>query len=73
MQLLGHTHLNVVIMALANKLFRMAWAVLCKNRRYRAPVLAAANYNPYLGKKSSCQVRWRTIEMAMGLSNALET
>jgi hypothetical protein len=42
-QLLGRTHQNVVIVALANKLVRMAWAVLCQNERYRAPVLAAAN------------------------------
>ncbi len=40
-QLLGRTHQNVVIVALANKLVRMAWAVLCKNEHYRAPVLAA--------------------------------
>jgi hypothetical protein len=39
-QLLGCTPQNVVIVALANKLVRMAWAVLCKNERYRAPVLA---------------------------------
>ena len=39
-QLLGRTHQNVVIVALANKLVRMAWAVLCKNECYRAPVLA---------------------------------
>src|ERR1700681_505925 len=39
-QLLGRTHQNVVIVALANKLVPMAWAVLCKNVRYRAPVLA---------------------------------
>ena len=39
-QLLGRTHQNVVVVALANKLVRMAWAVLCKNERYRAPVLA---------------------------------
>jgi len=38
--LLGRTHQNVVIVALANKLVRMAWAVLCKNECYRAPVLA---------------------------------
>ena len=37
--LLGRTHQNVVIVALANKLVRMAWAVLCKNECYRAPVL----------------------------------
>lgn len=41
-QLLARTHQNVVIVALANKLVRMAWAVLCKNERYRAPGLAAA-------------------------------
>jgi transposase len=39
-QLLGRTHQNVVIVALANKLVRMAWAVLCKEEHYRAPVLA---------------------------------
>jgi hypothetical protein len=39
-QLPGRTHQNVVIAALANKLVRVAWAVLCKNERYRAPVLA---------------------------------
>ncbi len=41
-QLLERAHQNVVIVALANKMVRMAWAVLCKNERYRAPVLAAA-------------------------------
>jgi transposase len=39
-QLLGRAHQNVVVVALANKLVRMAWAVLCKNERYRAPVFA---------------------------------
>jgi transposase len=39
-QLLGRTHQNVVVVALANKLVRTAWAVLCKNERYRAPILA---------------------------------
>jgi transposase len=38
-QLLARTHQNVVVVALANKLVRMAWAVLCKNETYRAPVL----------------------------------
>jgi len=41
-QLLGRTHQNVVVVALANKLVRMAWAVLCKNQRYRTPVPAAS-------------------------------
>jgi transposase len=41
-QLLARTHQNVVVVALANKLIRMAWAVLCKNERYRAPVLAVS-------------------------------
>jgi transposase len=40
-QLLARTHQNVVVVALANKLVRMAWAVLCKNERYRAPVFVA--------------------------------
>ena len=39
-QLLARAHQNVVIVALANKMVRMAWAVLYKNKRYRAPVLA---------------------------------
>ena len=38
-QLIGRTHQNVVIVALANKLLRIAWAVLCKNETYRIPVL----------------------------------
>ena len=42
-QLLGRTHQNVVVVALANKLIRMAWAVLCKNERYRAPALAVSS------------------------------
>src|ERR1700686_2813527 len=41
-QLLARAHQNVVIVALANKMVRMAWAVLCKNQSYRAPVLAVA-------------------------------
>jgi transposase len=41
-QLLARKHQNVVIVALANKLVRMAWAVLCKNERYRAPTLAVS-------------------------------
>jgi transposase len=39
-QLLARRHQNVAIVALANKLVRMAWAVLCKNEPYRAPVFA---------------------------------
>jgi transposase len=39
-QLLAFKHQNVVVVALANKLVRIAWAVLCKNECYRAPVLA---------------------------------
>ena len=39
--LLGRAHQNVVIVALANKLVRIAWAVLCKNECYRAPALPA--------------------------------
>ena len=41
-QLLARAHKNVVIVALANKLVRMAWAVLCKKESYRAPILAVA-------------------------------
>jgi transposase len=35
-QLLARRHQNVVIVALANKLVRTAWAVLCTNQPYRA-------------------------------------
>src|ERR1700730_11384546 len=43
-QLLKRTHQKVVVVALANKLVRMAWAVLCQNQnqRYRTPVLAVS-------------------------------
>ena len=34
---------NVAIVALANKLARMAWAVLTKNEAYRPPLLAGAS------------------------------
>jgi transposase len=34
---------NVAAAALANKLARMAWAVLAKNEVYRPPILVAAN------------------------------
>jgi transposase len=38
-QLMSRTHQNVAVVALANKLLRMAWAVLCKNETYRPPVV----------------------------------
>ena len=38
-QLTAGTHPNIVAVALANKLARMAWAVLAKNETYRPPVL----------------------------------
>jgi transposase len=40
--LTSRTHRNVAGVALANKLARMAWAVLAKNEAYRPPRLAAA-------------------------------
>jgi len=39
-QLTSRTHRNVAGVALANKLARVAWAVLAKNEPYRPPVLA---------------------------------
>jgi transposase len=42
-QLLASKHQNVVVVALANKLVRIAWAVLSKNEAYRAPVLAVSS------------------------------
>lgn len=41
-QLTSRTHHNVAVVALANKLARMAWAVLVTGEAYRAPVMAAA-------------------------------
>ncbi|MGC2610955.1 MAG: IS110 family transposase, partial [Candidatus Sulfotelmatobacter sp.] len=41
-QLTTRVHSNVAAVALANKLARMAWAVLAKNQTYRPPMLAAA-------------------------------
>jgi len=40
--LLARRHQNVVTVALANKLVRMAWAVLCRNQTYRSSALVAA-------------------------------
>jgi transposase len=40
-RLLARTHHNIVAVALANKLARMAWAVLAKNQPYRPPVLTS--------------------------------
>ena len=34
-QLAARTHQNIAIVSLANKLARMAWAVLAKNEAYR--------------------------------------
>jgi transposase len=42
-QLLARTHQNKVIVALANKMIRIAWAVLCKNEQYRIPVLVTSS------------------------------
>jgi transposase len=40
-QLSARTHPNVAAVALANKLARMAWAVLAKNEPYRPPVMTS--------------------------------
>ena len=42
-QLLARTHQNVVIVALANKLLRTAWAVLYKNQTYCIPAAATTS------------------------------
>ena len=41
-QLKTRVHSNVAAVALANKLARMAWAVLAKNEPYRPPVVVGA-------------------------------
>ena len=41
-QLLARRPAKVAIVALANKMARIAWAVLCRGETYRAPALAAA-------------------------------
>ena len=42
-QLLARTHQNVAIVALANKLVRVAWAVLHNNQPYRCPELVVSD------------------------------
>ena len=44
----SRTHYNVVGVALANKLARIAWAVLAKGEVYRPPVLACWSARPRL-------------------------
>ena len=41
-QLTTRLHSNVVALALANKMARMAWAVLAKNEPYRPPIVVGA-------------------------------
>ncbi len=41
-QLTTRAHSNVAAVALANKLARMAWAVLAKNEPYRPPIVVGA-------------------------------
>jgi len=41
-QLTTRAHSNVAAVALANKMARMAWAVLAKNEPYRPPMLVGA-------------------------------
>ena len=38
--LLARVHPNTAVVALANKLARIAWAVLTKGEKYRPPVVA---------------------------------
>jgi hypothetical protein len=66
-------HQNVIVVALANKMVRMAWAVLYKSERCRVPVLAVTTKKSLFREIISCQVCSRKIEMAMGLSHAFET
>ena len=42
-QLAIRSHLNVVAVALANKLARIAWAVLAKQQTYRPAVLTSVS------------------------------
>ena len=44
-QLTTRAHSNVAAVALANKLARMAWAVLAKNEPYRPPLMVGATYS----------------------------
>jgi len=41
-QLTTRLHSNVAALALANKMARMAWAVLAKNQPYRPPIVVGA-------------------------------
>jgi transposase len=41
-QLAARAHINIVAVALANKMVRIIWAVLTKGEGYRPPLLAGS-------------------------------
>jgi len=59
-QLTSRTHRNVAAVALANKLARIAWAVLAKNEQYRPPCWPTwLQLSDDCEIMISCQVCWR--------------
>src|SRR3979490_1137813 len=57
--LLARRPTKVAAIALANKLARMAWAMMAKGERYRQPAALAPSAGPHGGLKNAANNAWR--------------